>query len=440
MPNDSTILTAAFKLPPEEAIKLFEQKGYKISFDWHDMKREAHAKAFTVAGITSLDVLADIRGALDNALKTGKSLGSFQKELIPLLEKKGWWGKKTITRPDGSQKEVDLSAPWRLKTIYQTNMRTSFMAGKYKGLKDASDVMPYWRYVAVMDGRTRDEHRALHNKILPHDDPFWNRYYPPNGWGCRCTVTGVTKRQLAREGLKLGDGKALENQIMPFVPDGWDYNPGIAAVEHLQAIKREKEAKFSELKAPKPIVKEQETNTSQLVDLQPTQIVDQTPSKLVDQMPPRLIETIDSADEKAVRETLEKHEKEIVKQKNETAVIITKSGKVYRVDGVNDRVYPEVLGDELEGSVMSHNHPASETEYSFSKDDFDLFELYKLAVLRGVDEEFIYELTRNSKQVDGVEDLERMDAKDIELKSFSHLRAVRLATVRGLGYRRIRNG
>lgn len=34
------------------------------------------------------------------------------------------------------------------------------MAGRYKGMMDAVETCPYWRYVAVIDGRTRDEQKV----------------------------------------------------------------------------------------------------------------------------------------------------------------------------------------------------------------------------------------------------------------------------------------
>lgn len=224
--SDSAMLKTAFNLPPAKAIKYFESKGYQITFDWHDMLREAHTKAFTVAGVTSINVLADIRKTIEKAQKTGMTLESFKKELRPTLEKRGWWGKKTITRSDGSKKEVDLSEPWRLKTIFQTNMKTSYMSGIYKDLKDASDVMPYWRYVAVMDGRTREAHATLHGKSLRSDDPFWDMYFPPNGWGCRCSVEGVTERRFKSENLKLSESRSMSSAAALTTSDGWDYNPG----------------------------------------------------------------------------------------------------------------------------------------------------------------------------------------------------------------------
>ncbi|PKL44328.1 MAG: hypothetical protein CVV41_06735 [Candidatus Riflebacteria bacterium HGW-Riflebacteria-1] len=226
MPGDADILKGAFNLPPDEAIKYFEKKGYQVSFDWHEMKREAHTRAFTVAGVTQLDVLVDIRKAVEDAQNGGKSFESFKKDLQLLLEKKGWWGKKNIDRPDGSQKEVDLSAPWRLKTIYRTNMQTAYMAGRYKEMKGSTRLRPYWKYVAVMDGRTRDAHRVLNGKIFRHDDPFWDKYYPPNGWGCRCRVVSLSKFEVETKGLEVSKGEIEAVKISPHVPDGWDYNPG----------------------------------------------------------------------------------------------------------------------------------------------------------------------------------------------------------------------
>jgi len=37
----------------------------------------------------------------------------------------------------------------------------------------------------------RDEHAALEGITLPASDPFWDKYYAPNGWNCRCTVVKV---------------------------------------------------------------------------------------------------------------------------------------------------------------------------------------------------------------------------------------------------------
>lgn len=49
------------------------------------------------------------------------------------------------------------------------------------------------QYRTANDERVREEHRALHGVTLPPSDPFWQTYYPPNGWNCRCTAVQVRK-------------------------------------------------------------------------------------------------------------------------------------------------------------------------------------------------------------------------------------------------------
>ena len=67
-------------------------------------------------------------------------------------------------------------------------------------------------------------------------------------------------------------------------------------------------------------------------------------------------------------------------------------GKVYKCYGIENRVFPDSdLGDELQGAAVSHNHTKEYTEYSFSKDDFELFQNYHLEILRGEDVQYQYD-------------------------------------------------
>lgn len=225
-------LAAAFDLPPEEAIKYFKAKGYKFSWAWYELWQEAHTKAFTVAKAMRMDILKDIRDALDRALSEGTTLQEFKNDLIPMLQREGWWG-RTLA---GDQ----LGSPHRLKTIFNTNIQTAYQVGHYKAMTDP-DVLaarPYWRYVAVNDSRTRPEHAAWHNTVLPADDPWWDTHYPPNGWNCRCTVVSASARELKRDGLKVSerpDGGTYDwlnpqtgvvEKVPKGIDPGWAYNPG----------------------------------------------------------------------------------------------------------------------------------------------------------------------------------------------------------------------
>ncbi len=74
-------------------------------------------------------------------------------------------------------------------------------------------------------------------------------------------------------------------------------------------------------------------------------------------------------------------------------VIACKNGDVYKVKGAKANVNFGVLGKEkLEGAFVTHNHPESETRFSFSGFDIGEFFEYKLNTLRGSDVKYIYEI------------------------------------------------
>lgn len=92
------------------------------------------------------------------------------------------------------------------------------------------------QYRTQRDKKVRPEHAALDRVTLPMSDTFWQEYYPPNGWNCRCTVIQVRKSKYPEtphdEAMALGaeaTGKdtkgifhfnpGIEQKTMP------DYNP-----------------------------------------------------------------------------------------------------------------------------------------------------------------------------------------------------------------------
>ncbi len=246
-------LKYAIGLPPDKAVEYFRSKGYTFSWDWWDVWQQAHAKAFTVAKAMQMDVLQDIREMVDRAIEEGLTFRQFQAELEPRLKAKGWWGKVWAVDEQGRARRIQLGSPWRLKTIYRTNIQTAFMAGRYKAQLENADARPWWQYVAVLDAKTRPSHRAMHGKVFRYDDPFWNHFYPPNGWNCRCRVRALSDAALRRRGLKpeKSQGKIrVQDQLVStrtgevrptaiyedprtgtrLVTDpGWNYNPGKAA-------------------------------------------------------------------------------------------------------------------------------------------------------------------------------------------------------------------
>lgn len=203
----------AITLSPKKAIAYFESKGFQLHFDTGAMEDAAHATAFTVSGILKQDVLADIHGALDDALKNGQTLAQFKDALLPTLTRKGWMGSGLNADEDGVLEGKQLM-PYRLDTVFRTNMQSAYMAGRYQRMMDNVQSRPYWEYDAVMDSRTRPSHAAMNGRVFPSDDPLWDTFFPPNGYNCRCSVRALNKRDLDRHpiGLESSQGRLVTIQ------------------------------------------------------------------------------------------------------------------------------------------------------------------------------------------------------------------------------------
>jgi SPP1 gp7 family putative phage head morphogenesis protein len=251
-------LAARLDLEPAEAVAFFTAKGEALSWDWQDVLREQQVKAFTVAKATSLDVLRTIRAEVAKAIGQGQTFEEFKRTLRPRLEALGWWGKAEVLDGDtGELTNAQLGSNRRLRTIYQTNVQTAYMAGRYQRYLANAAARPFWRYVATMDSRTRPTHAALNGKVWRFDDPIWSIIWPPNGWGCRCRVMALDQAEFDKLGVPLEDGSQMMTtkevavnkagdtvtvrgvrytdggKDKVFWPDpGWDYNPGAAWAQH----------------------------------------------------------------------------------------------------------------------------------------------------------------------------------------------------------------
>jgi len=96
------------------------------------------------------------------------------------------------------------------------------MAGRYEQLKQ----FPYWKYKHNTRGPgAREQHQQWDGLIVSRDSDCWDTHYPPNGWGCRCSVIGVSETRMRAEGLE-------ESTPAPDtgkgVPKEWRYNVGEA--------------------------------------------------------------------------------------------------------------------------------------------------------------------------------------------------------------------
>lgn len=79
-----------------------------------------------------------------------------------------------------------------LRAEYNFAVTSSEMAAKWEQFEEGGDRYDL-QYRTVGDDKVRASHRKLDGVTLPPSSPFWDEYFPPNGWRCRCTVVQVRK-------------------------------------------------------------------------------------------------------------------------------------------------------------------------------------------------------------------------------------------------------
>lgn len=79
-----------------------------------------------------------------------------------------------------------------LRSEFNFVQASAEMAAKWERFMQDGDRY-YLQYRTAHDDKVRPTHAALHGVTLPITDTFWDEFYPPNGWNCRCTVVQVRK-------------------------------------------------------------------------------------------------------------------------------------------------------------------------------------------------------------------------------------------------------
>lgn len=224
-------MTAVYgSLPFDEQIAFFREKVSLPTRAWNDLWQGMHARAFVVAGATKAELLADLRGAIDKAIAEGTTLEEFRKDFDGIVEKHGWSYKG--------------GRGWRTRVMLETNIRTSYQAGRFKQMTDPETLRerPFWEYIHRDSVHPRPLHVKWGGTVLRADDPWWRTHYTPNGWGCKCTVAALSHDDLEDLGKRGPDAAPDDgtytwtdrrsgevHEVPNGIDPGWAYNVGEAA-------------------------------------------------------------------------------------------------------------------------------------------------------------------------------------------------------------------
>lgn len=178
---------SATSLPFREQNEFLRRKLNLPTNGWTDVYGRENDYAFVVAGANRNDLVADFHQAVQRAIEGGTTLEQFRQDFDRIVAKYGW--------------SYNGGRNWRSRVIYETNLRSSYMAGRHEQLMAVREQRPYWQYLhSDAVEFPREEHEAWNGMVLRWDDPWWQYHFPINAWGCQCGVRALSDDDLVRMG------------------------------------------------------------------------------------------------------------------------------------------------------------------------------------------------------------------------------------------------
>lgn len=161
-------------------------------------------------GIESLRVLIgasrrienELRGTVSQLIAEGANLRDAKKIISAKFDTLG----------------ITPKSNYQIQTIFRTQSQIAHSAGRWEAAQspEIDDILWGYQYVTVGDDRVRENHANLDGVTLPKNDPFWLRFWPPNGYNCRCQV------------IEMFDEQESVQPPADATPDeGFGYNPGL---------------------------------------------------------------------------------------------------------------------------------------------------------------------------------------------------------------------
>lgn len=192
--NSKRIMNQVFKTKPEKQLEYLKARGknLKTNVNWNEMDSKAHSQAFTVANIHSADILNMIYEKLLKANEEGLTVKEFLKDTENIRELTG------LTES-------------RLKFVYETNLNIAYAKGQFEHQQRLGEagLRPFIKYLASRAEKKDDLHKEFYNLVLPFNDPFWNDFYPPSRFGCKCSTRSISQKEVDSKKIEVKNGNTL---------------------------------------------------------------------------------------------------------------------------------------------------------------------------------------------------------------------------------------
>jgi SPP1 gp7 family putative phage head morphogenesis protein len=167
----------------KEAVEWFRERVPLTKDVWLELEERAQAKAFTIAGVAQLEMVAEVFDDLNESLLRGESLDDFKGRVSQKLASA--WGE---------------DRPWHVENVFRTNLQRAYSHARHEQMSEPAVVAdrPFKMFAATLDSRTTDICRPLHGTILRADHPWWKTHMPPLHFQCRSAHI-LLSADLARE-------------------------------------------------------------------------------------------------------------------------------------------------------------------------------------------------------------------------------------------------
>lgn len=199
---------------PERAAAWWAERRVVTPSQFRALAAEHRARAFSIAGFTSLSALTEAHDALGRVLSQGGTLADWEDDLETILRARG----------------LSPLSPRVLLTVFDTNIGDAYAVGRDRRMREPERLKarPYFRYNTVGDDRVRATHEAMDGRLWPADSSVWDLWTPCNGFNCRCYLTAHTVEEVRSQGWMVESEAPIQistgQRLMP--DQGFARHPG----------------------------------------------------------------------------------------------------------------------------------------------------------------------------------------------------------------------
>jgi SPP1 gp7 family putative phage head morphogenesis protein len=188
-------LTSAYSLGTDHARKEIAKAHMSRKFDSLQTNAADYlaAKAFTITGNLSGQVVTQVQNVLVSGIRDGRSAADMAREIYRVLESSGLTTEAAVQQALGTVSVEDTQA--RVSTIIRTASFDAINQARndFFSSPELAGFVQALEYSAILDNVTTEICQELDGDTYAVDDPLWATYTPPNHFNCRSLLIPVTK-------------------------------------------------------------------------------------------------------------------------------------------------------------------------------------------------------------------------------------------------------